>query len=686
MEQGQGQGAAPPTNAVRSGLGVALAVVAMLAVGAAAVAGLLAHTPVTDLAGLLIAATAAASGLLVSRARPRNPVGWMLLAAAAGLGVADALTQAARAGLLASPWLAWPATWIRAAAVLALFVLVPLHFPDGLPAGRRWRTVRRSGVALIAVVSVWVATQPGRIQMTDVANPLVLAAPAPVAAAVEVFIAVWLLVMVAAGVTSLVQRYRRGGRTQRSQVKWLGYAVAVGLVAIVLSWPAQALDPHLFVAVELVGAAAWTAVPVAIGVALLRHHLHDVDLVISRTLVYGTLTVAVATLYVVAVGYLGALLQARGSLLVSLLATGVVAVAFSPLRERLQRGVNRLLYGDRHDPYAAVDRLGRRLDQAASSQDLLDLAAVEVAAALRLPYVAIELAAPAGPLTVACHGAEPAGRLERIDLHFGGVRIGWLAVGPLTQDDQLSAADRCLLDALARPVGATLHAHTLSTDLQRSREALVTAREEERSRLHRDLHDGLGPDLATVSMLAEAAGDAVRADPVRAAALLGDLVERAQQAVADLRSVVNGLRPPALDALGLVGALRAYAATHTRRGLGVSVHASTPLPVLPAAVEVAAYRIATEALTNVTRHADATACSVRLTAERQRLVVEVVDDGRGVTAADAPGVGLRSMQTRAAELGGHCVVAARPEGGTMVHAWLPLAAADRTTPAAVPIA
>jgi two-component system, NarL family, sensor kinase len=249
-----------------------------------------------------------------------------------------------------------------------------------------------------------------------------------------------------------------------------------------------------------------------------------------------------------------------------------------------------------------------------------------------------------------------------------GRPVGVVVLGPV-EGGELTGRERRLLDTLLRPIGAAVQRQQLAADLARSREALVAAREEERARLHRDLHDGLGPELATVSMLAEAAGAAVSSDPDQATALLDALVERAQAAVGDLRTLVHGLRPPALDTLGLVGAIQAYADVYTTSQTSVVVR-SEAVPPLSPAVEVAAYRIAVEGLTNVARHADATSCLVRLWADGEHLHLEVQDDGCG-TGGVVPGVGIRSMQERAAELGGRCEVAVHAAGGTVVRATLP---------------
>jgi signal transduction histidine kinase len=210
----------------------------------------------------------------------------------------------------------------------------------------------------------------------------------------------------------------------------------------------------------------------------------------------------------------------------------------------------------------------------------------------------------------------------------------------------------------------------LAADVQRSREQLVTTREEERRRLRRDLHDGLGPTLATITVKAEAASDAITAEPAQARQLLQELIGQAQTAIGDIRRLVYNLRPPALDDLGLVAAIRAQALHYDHPGLHISIEAPQPLPELSAAVEVAAYRIVQEALTNIVHHANAHSCLIRLTCDGA-LHLSITDDGCGIAASRQAGVGLRSMQERAEEVGGTCVVEALPDRGTRVRTSLP---------------
>jgi signal transduction histidine kinase len=375
--------------------------------------------------------------------------------------------------------------------------------------------------------------------------------------------------------------------------------------------------------------------------------------------------------YVASVGVLGAVMQRESDLLASLLATGLVAVLFHPLRERLQRGVNRLMYGERDDPYGVILRVGQRLEAQLAPEAVLPAVAETVAHALRLSSVSIELRREGQLETVAAHG-KPAGQPEAIDLSYRGELLGRMLVGPRAAGEQLSPADRRLLTDLARQVGVAAYAVGLTADLQRSRERLVTAREEERRRLRRDLHDGLGPTLAGVTMQLEAARNRVKSDPYGAEAMLATIEEQAREAVADVRSLAYDLRPPALDEFGLVRALeeRAKAVTDSR-GLAVSVHAAGERRELPAAVEVAAFRIAAEAVANVARHARARRCTVLLSFGTS-LEVEVTDDGCGLGPGFRAGVGVSSMRERAAELGGNLLIEPLGSGGTRVSARLPL--------------
>jgi len=232
-------------------------------------------------------------------------------------------------------------------------------------------------------------------------------------------------------------------------------------------------------------------------------------------------------------------------------------------------------------------------------------------------------------------------------------------------------------------VRLTTHLQQLSANLQQARERLVTTREEERRRLRRDLHDGLGPALASLTFKVDAARNVLTQDHEKADRLLKGVRQQAQEAITDIRRLVYNLRPPALDELGLLSALREHVAHYQHQGLEVIFDTPQNLPPLPAAVEVAAYRIAQEALTNVAHHAEARHGLLHLSIDAETLYLEITDDGRGIPAGHHIGVGLHAMHERASELGGSCTITRGSSGGTAVRVTLPLGA---TRNAAIPSA
>ncbi len=633
---------------------------------------------------LALVSSALVGGVVASR-RSANPVGWLLLASATCLASVVFLESYARYGILTRPGslplagaMAWPPQWLWAPGVAMILIFLPLYFPDGRLVSRRWRWVVRSAALLSSLAATYFAFQPGDVQNTGLINPLGVEALGSLPAVIDAATLPLWLGLLFGSAASLVLRFRRSGTEQRQQIKWLVFAASAIPTWFLVSPLVQRMTPFLF---EVGETLAFAGVPVAVGISVLKYRLYDIDLVINRTLVYGTLTAIVVGIYVFVVGYLGALLR-TDDLLVSLIATGVVAVLFAPLRNRLQGVINRLLYGERDDPYAALSRLGQRLEATLTPDAVLSTAVKAVAEVLKLPYTAIEFERGGFVYETVAATGEPAKDPLRLPLVYGGETVGRLVLGRRHGEEDFSSADRRLLDDLARQIGVAVHAARLteeavrlSDDLQKSRERLVTAREEERRRLRRDLHDGLGPQLASLTMKAEAARDLLESDPDRSNDLLQDITAQAQEAVTDVRRLVYGLRPPALDDLGLLGALKAQATHGDHIGLRVTLETPDELPVLPAAVEVAAYRIVQEAVTNAARHARARHCTARITPDEQAgvLRLEVTDDGRGIPVGRRAGVGLSSMRERAGELGGSCNIEMLPSGGTSVWAILPLA-------------
>ena len=562
---------------------------------------------------------------------------------------------------------AWVSAWVWALGFAPLFTLGLLLYPDSRLPGRRWRWAAGASVVAILCLALSGAFAAGPLENhPTVDNPVGLEWAEPILRRLEWAGFPLMLVGLVSGVAALAVRWRRAPAegVQRRQIVLLlvpAACVCVALLSELLvgdetsSWPAV-----------VVVTVAISSVPFTIGFAILRHHLYDIDIVLNRALVYVGMTLGVIALYAAVVWALG---RQLGSGSTSIIATGVVAALVLPLRTALQRLVDRAMYGERGDPYAALSRLTATLQGASEPGESLSAVAEAIAVSLRLPYVAVEttdgLRASSG-----APGSVPATEWPLTHL---GEQVGRLLVEG-RDGRPLSVRDEALLAELARPAGAAVFAANLADALRASRTGLVQAREEERRRLRRDLHDGLGPTLAGVGLGLDVASGLIDRDPAGAKILLADLKREAVGAVDDIRRLVYDLRPPALDELGLVAALRQQAERLSMRnpGLDVSIDAAPALPRLSAATEVAAYRIAMEAVSNTARHAKATHCRVYLRTEDDRLRLEVMDDGIGIAEDTRSGVGIAAMRERAAEIGGQCRVGRDGAAGSSVVALLPL--------------
>jgi len=474
----------------------------------------------------------------------------------------------------------------------------------------------------------------------------------------------------------------------RQRMRWIAATVSAALVLEVCLWTVPGrltgrplLPGELEPLLTLAGL-------VAIAAAILRYRAFDIEILVNRTLVWASLTACVAVVYGGTLLLLALLLQTqtRQRFVLTLLATGLVAVCLQPLRGRLQRAVNRWMYGDRDDPAAVLARLGNQLQAAGPAEAALDGLVATVGQAMKLRYVAIELDRLSGPEVAATWG-QPGDPLVSLPLVHDGEMAGRMIVASGAQSGTLRPRDRRLLEVLAQQAGAAVHAARLAAELERSRgeledahHRLVRARAEERRRLRRDLHDGIGPLLAGMTLQVDAARNLLGREPAGSKALLGKVRRELELAVADVRNLVDALQPTPLDQLGLVPALQEAAARFSTAAAGPAsadesllaiVEAPDDLPRLPAAVELAAYRIATEALTNTAKHARARHCWIRL-ACNGALDLEVADDGIGVHHPSASGVGLHSMRERAAELGGSCTTEFLPGAGTRIRACLPI--------------
>ena len=423
---------------------------------------------------------------------------------------------------------------------------------------------------------------------------------------------------------------------------------------------------------------ALLVVPVAGGcatVAIGRYRLDEIEPTVRRAVVQVAVAALVGTAFIVLVR---AVDLASDVSVESMLAGGLVALLLLPVALGLQRGARRLVYRDRELPRRVVSDL-RRLDPMTAPEEALTEMLTLLARRLHLCYAAIEVFATASSDPVVTSTGVSVGVPVAVDLEVGGATLGRLRLEVDPGRDPFGPGDRRLLEDVGSQVGALVQAVSVNRELQRSRQHLVTTREEERRRIRRDLHDGLGPSLASLAMRLETAQDLIGVDPQAAAEFVGRLSDQAREEIAEVRRLVDGLRPPALDQFGLVSALRQRADDPTPTGpasaeprMTVTVDAGDDVEPLPAAVEVAAYRIALEAVNNARRHSGASTCVVALRREGDTLTVRITDSGGGLAEARGVGVGLFSMRERAQELGGTCIVTSRPGSGTTVDVALPI--------------
>jgi signal transduction histidine kinase len=464
---------------------------------------------------------------------------------------------------------------------------------------------------------------------------------------------------------ALFVRWRRADGETRHQLGALLPSGVLFLLAVVL----DTFD------VAGAWAIAAVAVPVGMTVAILRYHLYELDRLINRTIVWLVMSLLVVAGFVALVTALRELVLQGSESNASLVATAVIAVAFEPLRRAVQRGVDRMLYGDRDDPYKVIAELGDLLGRTADTRSVFPLLASTIARSLQVSYVAVVLDTRDGARVLAEHGSAST-PMESFDMVVHGDHVGHLIVAARSPGSRFAPRERRLLSDVALQAAVAAEATRLIGDLQYSRERLIMAREEERRRIRRDLHDGLGPSLAGMSMQVRAA-NRLAPEQTRVAQILQGLEGDLRSCASEMRKLVDQLRPPALDN-GLKAALHAECQRFTSAALSIRLSSSDDLSGLPAAIEVAAYRIVAEALTNVVRHSDARTCQVTIRRSRS-LRISVIDDGTGLTQPTRDGMGLTSMRERAAEVGGECAVRDVDPHGTVIDVELPLADAPAQT-------
>ncbi len=640
----------------------------------------------THVIDLLIAPMIILVPLIVGRLILRQHSGHMIGLLFVVMAVTNTLRLIATAAELFNEMQAGPyATWIEAIArnveqivwipgVFIPIAVMPFFFPDGKLLSSFWRIPVAIALANLIWMGVAITLHPWPwpymgVYETRVPNGIPGSA-AGIDAVTQVlnFLMLPLVILIPA---ALFFRYRHVDEVGKRQMKWPFAATLVIFVygLVTSSSPQVALwDKQYGYALTWAMAMLF---PISVGIAILRHHLFDIDIFINRALVYGILTASIIGIYIAITSGLGLLIHTRTSLLSGLIATAIVAVIFQPLRAWLQNIVNRALYGQRDDPTAVLSQLAHRLETADTSAAILPDLLQTIAETLKIPYLAI-CSAGGDKTDVMVAWGDPSESCEKLPLTYQNRTIGYLIASQRGANERFNKKDRVLLTTIAALTATTVRAVQLSDEVRQSRQRIVTAREEERRRIRRDLHDGLGPQLASQTLSLAAVAQLISTDPRKARSLVDSLQLQAHEAIDDVRRLVYDLRPPALDDLGLVGALQQSASRYETDQLQFHFDISDMPEEIPAAIETAVFRIAQEAMTNVVRHSAATHCTIHFYCHNENVVAEIQDDGCGLPANFQPGIGLRAMRERAEELNGETLIAASPEGGTCVRTRLPL--------------
>jgi two-component system NarL family sensor kinase len=594
---------------------------------------------------------------------------------AAASALTTAWADAARAPAGVQEAVGWVTLWSWVPALGLIVTVLPHLVPEGRPMPGWWRRLPLVGAVVVAAGTLLAAVAPRATTMNpSLDNPLGVEALRHVVPAMGLAVVGAAVVLSLLGFVSLVLRFRRSSGVVRRQLAWFGYGLAGTVIATAVA-PSE------------VRALAVLLLPAGLMVAALRFRLYEIDRLLNRTAVGTVLLAGAAVTYAAVAGWAAVLLGER-SPVASFIGAFAVAIAFHPARVRVQRVVDRVIAPQRIDPDDLTRDLDRVLRAAGTPRAGLAAGVDLLRTRIHARGIAVEAfrVSPVGhgadagvdrdPVVVAQSGAVDDASAVLVNLWQHGAVVGRLRLIGGDAESEHLVRRPALQRAMAGPLATAMHAWWLSLELEESRHSIVSTREEERRRLRRDLHDGLGPQLAAITMALETARHALhreRTDTV--ATMLDTGIEQSRSAVDDIRVLVAGLRPPALDELGLEGALRSTGpgllADH-EAATRITISGGSDLGPLGAATEVAAYRIAQEAITNAVRHGQATAVHVQLLRDDATLCVTITDDGAGFDPDQArTGVGLGSMRERAVELGGSLAVSARPGHGTTITAALP---------------
>jgi signal transduction histidine kinase len=640
-------------------------------------------------------------GFVLASRRPANRVGWVFLVAGLGLGLGSFGRAYGLHALVAAPgsWpagraAAWLANWIWVIPI-AMLAFLFLLFPTGRLRSRRWRPAAwfvggaftfTTVYMLVNATGSW--SHPFSFPGEQTQNLLVVLTTI-----------ILLVAALVVSVAAVVVRFARSSGDERLQLKWF---VAAALLVVVTFIPSFLTT---WVAAAILSSLAFLCLWVAIGIAVLKYRLYEIDIVISRAVLYGSLAVFITAVYAGLVVGVGAVAGGRDRPLVAALAATVVAVAVQPARQRARRLANRVVYGRRATPYQVLSDFAQRIGGTYAAEDVLPQMAQIVARGTGAERVVVWLragdelrpgAASGGrPATAPASADAPApgppsaDRLPLDPLPVDGEAMppvpgADLAIPVLRQGELLGAisvwmpkgeplrpAGQQLVADVASQAGLVLSNAALVTDLRASRQRLVTAQDEARRRLERNIHDGAQQDLVALAISLRLAATTVDDDPARR--MLGELQAQAAGALANLRDLARGIYPPLLADLGLAAALTAQAA-------------KSPLPVTVDAgavgrfgqdTEAAVYFCCLEALQNTAKYAHATSARICLQAHHGTLRFTVSDDGAGYDTRRTPmGSGLRNMADRLAALGGRLEIRSAPGEGTTIAAQLPVPSGD----------
>jgi signal transduction histidine kinase len=628
-------------------------------------------------------------GFFVVARRPDALLGWLMVAMGVGAALfgvftgygAYAVTHDLPYGPVALA-LGGPG-WVPFIGISGYLLLL---FPDGRLPSPRWRWFSWTcGVALsLVVVFIWFF--PGDFAdsgFPGIENPLGIDALAPFVDGPFTLLLFAAPLLVVGGFVSLVGRMRRTtDDVVRHQIRWLAYAASVMAVFFVMSFlPGLDNDDAWGGWIQTVGAMSFMLIPVAIGIAILRYRLYDIDVVIRKTLVFAVMAAVIAVVYVGLVVGVGALVGSRGSPILSALAAAIVALVFQPVRARARRLADRIVFGKRSTPYEVMAEFGEQLAGTYAANDVLERTARVLAEGVGAQRADVRLAVGGDMRSVATWPSGAGGAPDDFvaEVRHQGEVLGALAVS-MPPSDPIDPTREQLVQDLASQAGLVLRNERLTgqlrarlVDLKAAQKRLVAAQDQERRKLERNIHDGAQQQLVALQVRHRLAEQLIDRDPATAKQMLGELQKDTAQALDDLRDLARGIYPPLLADEGLLAALEAQA---RRAPLPVTVR-SDGFRRYPQDVETAVYFSVLEALQNVTKHAGATSVEVSLDDQTEAVRFTVRDDGRGFDPSGTGyGTGLQGIADRLGAVEGRLEIESAPGRGTVVAGTIPVRAVE----------